>query len=74
VVAAKDEEVLRVLDLVCQKQANGLQRLLSTVYVVSKEQVVGFRRKSAVLEQSEEIIVLAVYITAYLIITGKVSR
>jgi hypothetical protein len=37
VVAAEDEEVLGVLDLVCEKQADGLERLLASVDVVAKE-------------------------------------
>lgn len=35
VVAPEQEEVLRVFDLVCQQQADGLQRLLPSVHVVS---------------------------------------
>lgn len=50
-VTAQDEEVLRILDLVGQKQADGLEGLLSSVYVVAEEQVVCFGRESAVFEQ-----------------------
>jgi hypothetical protein len=64
VVAAEDEEVFRVLDLVCQQQADGLQRLLSAINVVSEEQIVCFGREAAVLEQAEQIIVLSVDVTA----------
>jgi hypothetical protein len=63
VVATKNEEVLRVLDLVGQQQADGLERLLASVDVVSKEEVVGFGRESAVFEQSEEVVVLPVDVT-----------
>lgn len=35
VVSAQDEEVLGVFDLVCQQQADGLERLFATVYVVA---------------------------------------
>jgi hypothetical protein len=35
VVATEDEEVLGVLDLVCQQEADGLERLLATVDVVA---------------------------------------
>lgn len=62
-VPAEDEEVLRVLDFVGQQQANCFQRLLSTVHVVSKEQVVGFRREASVLKEPQQIIVLAVDVT-----------
>ena len=63
-VTAEDEEVLRVLDLVREKQADGLERLLSTVDIVTEEQVVGLRWETAVLEQAQQIIVLAVDVTA----------
>lgn len=62
-VAAKDEEVLGILDLVCEQQADGLQGLLATVYVVAEEEVVGLWGESAVLEQTEQIVVLAMYVT-----------
>ena len=52
-VATENEEVLRVFDLVCQKQTDGLQRLLATINVVTKEKVVGFGRESAVLEKAQ---------------------
>lgn len=72
-VAAEDEKVLRVLDLVGKKQADGLQRLLSTIDVVTKEKVVGLRGETAVLEEAEKIVVLAVDITAYLSVRNQVS-
>ncbi len=37
VVASKQEEVLRVLDLISEQQADGLERLLSPVDVVAQE-------------------------------------
>ena len=66
VVATEDEEVLWVLDLVGEEEADGLERLLSAVDVVTKEEVVGFWWESSVLEESEEIVVLSVNITANL--------
>ena len=36
-VAAENEEILGVLDLVCQQQADGLERLLASVNVVTKK-------------------------------------
>ena len=62
-VAAQDEEVLRVLDLVGQQEADGLERLLATVDVVTKEEVVGLRREATVLEEAEKVVVLAVDVT-----------
>jgi hypothetical protein len=39
-VPTKDEKVFRILDLVRQEQANGLQALLPSVHVVTEEQVI----------------------------------
>lgn len=50
VVTAQDEEVLRVLYLVGEQQADGLERLLATIDVVAEEEVVGLWGESAVLE------------------------
>ena len=58
VVAPEEEEVLRVLDLVGEQQADGLQRLLPPVHVVAQEQVVGLGRETAVLEQPQQVVVL----------------
>jgi len=63
VVAAEDEEVLGVLDLVGKKQTDGLERLLATINVITEEEVVGLGRETTVLEQTEEIVVLPVDIT-----------
>jgi hypothetical protein len=66
VVAAQDEEVFGVLDLVCQQKADGLEGLLAAVDVVTEEEVVCLRWEAAVLEQAQEIVVLAVNVTANL--------
>ena len=63
VVTAENEEVFGVLDLVGKEQANSLKGLLSTVDVVTEEQVVGLRGETTVFEQTEEIVVLTVDIT-----------
>ena len=60
VVAAQHEEVLRVLDLVGEQQADGLKGLLATVYIVAEEEVVGFRGEATVLEEAQKIVVLSV--------------
>ena len=59
-VAPQKEEVLRVLYLICEQEADGLQGLLSPVYVVSQKQVVGLRREPAIFEEAQQIGVLAV--------------
>lgn len=52
VVSTQNEEVLRVLDLVGKEEADGLERLLATVDVVTEEKVVGLGRKAAVFEET----------------------
>lgn len=50
VVASEEEEVVGVLDLVCQQEADGLDALLPSVDVVAEEEVVGARWEAAILE------------------------
>lgn len=63
-VSTEDEEVLGVFDLVCEQKADGLEGLLASVYIVAEEEVVGLWRETTVLEQAEEIVILAMDITA----------
>ena len=63
VVATEDEEVFRVFDLVCEQQTDGLERLLASINVITKEEVVCLRREPAIFEQTKEVIVLAVNVT-----------
>lgn len=65
VVAAKNEEVLRVLDFVRKQQAYRFQALLTAVHIVTKEKVVGLRWEAAILEQAEQVVVLTMDITWY---------
>jgi len=53
VVAAKQEEVLRVFYLVSQEEAGRLQRLFATVDIVAKELVSGLGRESTVLDAGD---------------------
>lgn len=62
-VSPEQEEVLRVFDLVRQQQADGFQGLLPSVHVVTQEQVVGFWREAAVLEEPQQVCVLPVDVT-----------
>lgn len=64
VVTPQDEEVLGVLDLVGQEQADSLERLLAAVYIVAKEEVVGLGRESTIFEETEQVVVLPMDITA----------
>ena len=59
-VPAQQEEVLGVLDLVGQQQADGLQGLLASVHVVAQEQVVALGREASVFKQPKQVVVLAV--------------
>jgi len=61
-IAPKQEEVLRILDLVAQQEKDGFQTLLSSIDVVSEEQVVGRRWKATHLEESNEVRVLSVHV------------
>ena len=63
VVTTQQEKVFGILDLVGKHEANSLQRLLSSVDIVTEEEVVGVRRESTILEQSQKIVVLTMNIT-----------
>ena len=55
VVAAEEEEVLGVLDLVGEEEADGLDGLLAAVHIVAQEEVVDVAGEAAELEQFEEV-------------------
>lgn len=63
-VASQNEEVLWILDLVCEQQADGLERLFASVYIIAKEEVICFWWKAAIFEETQQIVVLAVNVTA----------
>lgn len=67
VIAAKNEEILWILDLVRKEQADGLEGLLAAVHVIAKEEVVRLWWESTVLEQSQKIVVLSVNVAADLV-------
>lgn len=70
VVATQDEKVLRILDLVCEQQADCLERLLASIHVVAQEEVVCLWWKSSIFEETEQIVILAVNITANLLVVS----
>ena len=72
-VTPKNEEVLWIFDFVCEKQTDGLQRLLSSINVVAKEEVISFWWKSSIFEKSKEVIILAMNVTANLVWAFLVS-
>ena len=53
VIASQQEEILWVLYFVGEQEAHCLKRLLSTVDVVTQEQVVGIRWEATILKQSK---------------------
>lgn len=53
VIATQQEEVLWVLDLVGEQQADGFEWLFATVHIVAQEQVVGLGWEAAVLKQAQ---------------------
>ena len=66
VVSAQDEEVLGILDLVCEEKADCFERLLSAINVVAEEEVICFGWEASIFEEAEEIVVLSVNVSAYL--------
>ncbi len=62
VVATKEEEVLWVLDLVGEQEADGFEALLATVNIIAEEEVVGIGRETTILKEAKKVIVLAVNI------------
>jgi hypothetical protein len=58
VVAAQEEEVFGVLDLVAEQQHHGLDGLLAAVHIVAQEEVVLFGGESAVVEDFEQVLEL----------------
>jgi len=63
-VPTKKKEVLGVLNLIGEEEADSLEGLLTAVDIIAKEEVVGFWGKAAVLEQAEEVVVLAMDVAA----------
>lgn len=66
-VAAKDEEVFRVLNFICQKEADSFEGLFSSIDVIAKKQIICLWRESTVFEKSKKIVVLSMNISANLI-------
>ena len=64
VVTAEDEEVFGELDLEGEDEADAFETLLTTIDVVTEEEVVGGGREATIFEEAEEIVVLAVDVTA----------
>ena len=64
-VVSQHEEVLWILDLVCEQQTYYcLEGLLPAVNIVTEKQVVTFWRKAAIFKQSQQVVVLTMDVTA----------
>ena len=53
VVAAQQEEILGILDLIGEEKTDCFERLLAPIDVIAEKEIVRFGRKAAVLEQSQ---------------------
>ena len=62
-VTSKKEEILLKLDFVCQEQNDGLERVLASVDVVAKEEIVSLRWEPAILEESQQVSKLSMSVT-----------
>lgn len=49
-VSSQDEKVFRVLDFIRQQQADSLKRLLASIDIITKEEVIGFGGETTVLK------------------------
>lgn len=65
VISPQKEEVLGILDLVSKQKDNSLDRLLASIDIISKEQVIFLRRKPTIIENFQQILKLAMNITNY---------
>ena len=62
-VAPKQENILRILNLVAQEQSDRFNGLFAAVNVITKEQVVRLRWETTILKDSQQVVVLAMHIT-----------
>jgi hypothetical protein len=62
VIASQQEEVLGVFDFIGQQQTDGLETLLASVNIIPQEQVVRVGWVLAILEQSQQVVVLAMHV------------
>ncbi len=64
-VTSENVDFLRIFDFVGEEEADGFDALPSPIDVVPEKKVRVFWRKASILEQSEHIIVLSMYISEY---------
>jgi hypothetical protein len=63
-ITTEHEEILWVLHFESKHESDGFQALFTTVNVVTKEKIIGLWGKATILKHAEEVVVLAVYVTA----------
>ena len=59
-VASEHEKILWIFDLVSKHKTDGLDRLFSTVDVISQEEIIGVAWKTCIFEQFYKVGVLTV--------------
>jgi hypothetical protein len=64
VVSTQNEEIFGVLDLVCEQQTDRLETLFAAVHVIAQKDVIGLGREATVFEQTQQVVVLAVHVSA----------
>ena len=52
-IAPQQEEVFRVLDLVSQQKADGLQGLLPSINIIAQKQIIALRWETAIFEEAK---------------------
>lgn len=63
-VASQDIDFFRVLDFVGVKETNGLDALSSSIDVIAQKEIIWIGRETAILEETEHVVVLAMDIAA----------
>lgn len=64
-ISSEDGESLRISDFQRNKESHGLDGVISTIDVVSHEEVVGFGGLTTDFEEFTQVVELAVDVTAY---------
>ena len=62
-VPSQQEEILGMLDLVGQQQADALNRLFSSINIVAQEEVVGIAWETSIFKEFDKVGELAMDIT-----------
>lgn len=64
-ISSEDGESLRISDFQRNKESHGLDGVISTIDVVSHEEVVGFGRLTTDFEEFTQVVELTVDVTTY---------